>query len=109
MTIERDTLEMDVLLVGAGPANLSCALHLTNLINAHNERTQASGQKPLDEVNIAGIEKAAESGAHQWAGAVLDPSSLRELIPDFEKHGQAPLEAPVGEEHVYFFTKNGKI
>ena len=45
MAIERDRLEMDVLLVGAGPANLSCALHLTNLINAHNERAQAAYRK----------------------------------------------------------------
>ncbi|HJQ24994.1 MAG TPA: electron transfer flavoprotein-ubiquinone oxidoreductase [Blastocatellia bacterium] len=109
MTIERDTLEMDVLLVGAGPANLSCALHLTNLINAHNGRAKAAGRKPLDEINIAVIEKAAEIGAHQLSGAVLDPVSLRELVPDFEKHGQAPLEAPVGSEHVYFLTKRGRV
>ena len=109
MTIERDTLEMDVLLVGAGPANLSCALRLTQLINAHNARAKATGAKQLDEINIAVIEKAAEIGAHQLSGAVLDPSSLRELIPDFEKHGQAPLEAPVGEEHVYFLTERGKL
>src|ERR1044072_1639012 len=109
MSIEGNTLEMDVLLVGAGPANLSCALHLTNLINTHNERTKDSGAKKLDEVNIAVIEKAAEIGAHQLSGAVLDPTSLRELIPNFEKHGQAPLEAPVGEEKVYFLTKRGKI
>src|SRR5436305_6956592 len=109
MAIERDTLEMDVLLVGAGPANLSCALHLTNLINAHNERAKAAGRKPLDEINIAVIEKAAEIGAHQLSGAVLDPASLRELIPDFEKHGQAPLEAPVSSEHVYFLTPLGKV
>jgi electron-transferring-flavoprotein dehydrogenase len=109
MAIEREILEMDVLLVGAGPANLSCALHLTNLINAHNEHAKDSGAKKLDEINIAVIEKAAEIGAHQLSGAVLDPSSLRELIPNFEKHGQAPLEAPVGEEKVYFLTKRGKI
>jgi electron-transferring-flavoprotein dehydrogenase len=109
MTIERDTLEMDVLLVGAGPANLSCAIRLTQLINAHNAQAKATGAKPLDEINIAIIEKAAEIGAHQLSGAVLDPSSLRELIPDFEKHGQAPLEAPVGEEHVYFLTERGKL
>ncbi len=99
---------MDVLLVGAGPANLSCALHLSNLVNAHNERAKESGQKPLDEINIAVIEKAAEIGAHQLSGAVLDPVSLRELIPDFEKEG-APLEAPVGEESVYFLTERGKL
>jgi electron-transferring-flavoprotein dehydrogenase len=108
MSIERDTLEMDVLLVGAGPANLACALQLSKLISAHNERSKESGSKPLDEVNIAVIEKASEIGAHQLSGAVLDPISLRELIPDFEKEG-APLEAPVGEEHVYFLSKSGKI
>ena len=108
MTIEREILEMDVLLVGAGPANLACALHLTKLIAAHNERAKQSAAKPLDEVNIAVIEKAAEIGAHQLSGAVLDPTSLRELIPDFEKEG-APLEAPVGEEHVYFLSEKGKI
>src|ERR1044071_2850440 len=109
MAIEREILEMDVLLVGAGPANLSCAIHLTQLLNAHNARAKATGARPLDEINIAVIEKAAEIGAHQLSGAVLDPTSLRELIPDFEKHGQAPLEAPVGEEKVYFLTKRGKI
>jgi electron-transferring-flavoprotein dehydrogenase len=108
MAIEREILEMDVLLVGAGPANLACALHLSKLIASHNERAKQSGTKPLDEINIAVIEKASEIGAHQLSGAVLDPISLRELIPDFEKAG-APFEAPVGEEHVYFLTKRGKI
>ena len=105
---ERETLEMDVLLVGAGPANLSCALQLTRLIAAHNEGAKQSGAKPLDEINIAVIEKASEIGAHQLSGAVLDPISLRELIPDFANEG-APLEAPVGEEHVYFLSGSGKI
>ncbi|HEY7911077.1 MAG TPA: electron transfer flavoprotein-ubiquinone oxidoreductase [Blastocatellia bacterium] len=109
MTIEREQLEMDVLLVGAGPANLSCALHLTNLIAAHNERAARSGAKQLDEINIAVIEKAAEIGSHQLSGAVLDPVTMRELLPDFERHGQAPLEAPVGDEKVYFLTARGKF
>ncbi|HYV04432.1 MAG TPA: electron transfer flavoprotein-ubiquinone oxidoreductase, partial [Blastocatellia bacterium] len=78
MTVERDQLEMDVLLVGAGPANLSCALHLSNLIKAHNEQAKQSGAAQLDEINIAVIEKAAEIGGHQLSGAVLDPISLRE-------------------------------
>jgi electron-transferring-flavoprotein dehydrogenase len=107
MTIERETLEMDVLLVGAGPANLACALYLSNLIKSHNDQAKQSGAKPLAEINIAVIEKAAEIGSHQLSGAVLDPISLRELIPDFEK--DAPLEAPVGEEHVYFLTERAKI
>src|SRR5262252_4824825 len=99
---------MDVLLVGAGPANLACALQLSRLIASHNERMRQSGGKSLEEVNIAVIEKASEIGAHQLSGAVLDPISLRELIPDFESEG-APLEAPVGEEHVYFLSASGKI
>jgi electron-transferring-flavoprotein dehydrogenase len=104
---ERETLEMDVLLVGAGPASLACALHLTNLITEHNEQAGKAGRKQLGEVGIAVIEKAAEVGGHQLSGAVLDPSSLRELVPDFET--QAPLEAAVGEEHVYFLTGEGRI
>jgi electron-transferring-flavoprotein dehydrogenase len=107
MTIERETLEMDVLLVGAGPANLSCALHLSNLVARHNEKAKESGLKQLEEIQIAVIEKAAEIGGHQLSGAVLDPISLRELIPDFEK--DAPFEAPVGDEKVYFLTEKGKI
>ena len=99
---------MDVLLVGAGPANLACALHLSRLISAHNLRVKQSGGNALDEMNIAVIEKASEIGAHQLSGAVLDPISLGELIPDFRNEG-APLEAPVGEEHVYFLSARGKL
>ncbi|MFY9571571.1 MAG: NAD(P)/FAD-dependent oxidoreductase, partial [Blastocatellia bacterium] len=108
MEIEREILEMDVLLVGAGPANLACALQLSRLIASHNEMAKKSGARLLDEVNIAVIEKAAEIGAHQLSGAVLDPVSLHELIPGFENEG-APLEAPVGEEHVYFLSGRGKF
>lgn len=108
MTVERDTLEMDVLLVGAGPANLACALHLKNLIKTHNDLVKRRGiGKTIGDVEIAIIEKAAELGAHQLSGAVLDPVSLRELVPDFEQ--DAPLEGPVGEEHVYFLTATGKL
>jgi len=108
MSNERETLEMDVLLVGAGPANLACALQLSKLIAVYNQNAKQSGSKPLDEINIAVIEKASEIGAHQLSGAVLDPISLLELIPDFANQG-APLEAPVGEEHVYFLSASGKF
>jgi electron-transferring-flavoprotein dehydrogenase len=103
MTEDREILEVDVLLVGAGPANLACALHLTHLIKAHNQK---SG-KPLNDINVSVIEKAAEIGAHQLSGAVLDPVSLRELIPEFES--EAPLEAAVADENVYFLSERGKI
>ena len=108
MTVERETLEVDVLLVGAGPANLSCALHLSELISRHNDTAGAAGKKTLDEINISIIEKAREVGAHQLSGAVLDPVSLRELVPGFDGTAE-PVEAPVGEEHVYFLTEKGRI
>jgi electron-transferring-flavoprotein dehydrogenase len=108
MTLDRETLDVDVLLVGAGPANLSCALHLANLIAKHNESARVTGGKTLDEINISIIEKAREIGAHQLSGAVLDPISLRELIPDFDGTGD-PIEAPVADESVYFLTEKGRI
>ncbi|MGH9765343.1 MAG: NAD(P)/FAD-dependent oxidoreductase, partial [Blastocatellia bacterium] len=108
MSVERETLEMDVLLVGAGPANLSCALHLAKLVESNNKRAKEAGLKPVGEVNIGVIEKAAEIGAHQLSGAVLDPSSLRDMFPDFQRQG-VPVEAPVGEEHVYMMTKKRAI
>src|SRR6185503_4783405 len=90
--LERETLEMDVVFVGAGPANLSGALHLAKLIKTHNEEVQSSKRSgaPLGEVEIGVIEKGAAVGAHILSGAVMDPRALRELIPDFVEQG-APL------------------
>ncbi len=96
--MERETLDVDVLIVGAGPAGLSAALRLAQL---HKK----VGGEPL---TIAVLEKAREAGAHMLSGAVLDPSSLRELVPDFEARG-APLAAPVTEDRVYFLTRTGKV
>lgn len=104
MDVERDTLEIDVLFVGAGPANLSGALHLANLVKSHNERPD---QSPI-EVSIAVIEKGKEVGAHSLSGAVLDPIALRELVPDYEQRG-APLSVPVADEYLWFLTENRKI
>src|SRR5213076_680686 len=104
--MERETLEFDVLFVGAGPANLSGALHLSRLIKAHNQGV-ASGErtgKPLGEIEIAVIEKGASVGAHILSGAVMDPKGLRELMPDFVEQG-APLESTVNEDHFLYLTK----
>ena len=99
MPVEHETLEADVLIVGAGPAGLACALHLSHLIERHNA---AGRTPPLSSENVYVLEKARELGAHQLSGAIMDPCALRELVPDFEK--SAPLDTSVTGDAVYFFT-----
>src|SRR5262245_35679984 len=94
---ERETLEVDILIVGGGPAGLSSALRLAQL-------QKAKGGEPL---SIAVIEKAPEAGRHQLSGALLDPSTLKDLIPDFQSRG-APLGTPVDNDNIYFLTQGGK-
>src|SRR5262249_14940310 len=102
MTTQREQLEADVLIVGAGPAGLSCALHLANLIKKHNE----SGAQPeLSAENIYVLEKGRDIGAHQLSGAIMNPKALAELVPDFEK--SAPLDTPVTDSAALFFSKVG--
>ena len=99
MSVERERLDADVLIVGAGPAGLACALHLSRLIAQHN----SSGAKPeLSAENIYVLEKAREIGAHQLSGAVMDPRGLAELVPDWEK--TAPLESPVTDDAAFVLT-----
>jgi len=104
VTVERETLEADVLIVGAGPAGLSCALHLANLIEQH---TAAKKSPALSAENIYVLEKAREIGAHQLSGAIMDPRALRELVPDFEK--SAPLDTPVTGDAAYYLTESGSF
>ena len=95
---ERETLEVDVLIVGAGPAGLSAALRLAQV-------QKAKGGEPLA---IAVIEKAPDAGRHQLSGALLDPSTLKDLIPDYESKG-APLGTPVDNDNIYFLTEGSKF
>src|ERR1700751_364065 len=104
MAIQREQLEADVLIVGAGPAGLACALHLANLIKQHN----ASGAKPeLSAENIYVLEKGREIGAHQLSGAIMNPKALAELVPDFAK--SAPLDTPVADSAALIFTKGSYV
>src|SRR5947199_10214779 len=102
--IDRPQMEADVVIVGGGPAGMACALRLSQLIDAHN------GKHPdaqLSKENIYVLEKAREIGQHCLSGALLDPRSMRELLPGFEK--EAPLDAEVSKEAVYFMTERSKF
>src|SRR4051794_21114552 len=77
---------------------MSAALRLAQL-------QKEKGGEPLA---IAVLEKAREAGAHMLSGAVLDPSALRDLIPDFQEKG-APLASEVHQDAVYFLTRTGKV
>ncbi|MEO8481576.1 MAG: electron transfer flavoprotein-ubiquinone oxidoreductase [Acidobacteriota bacterium] len=91
---DRDVLEFDILIVGGGPAGLSAAIRLAQL-------QKARGGDPL---TVAVLEKGREAGSHSLSGAILDPSALRELIPDYAAKG-APLDCPVQHDDVYFLTE----
>jgi electron-transferring-flavoprotein dehydrogenase len=100
----RPQMEADVVIVGGGPAGMACALRLGQLIDAHN--ATHPGQQ-LSKENIYVLEKAREVGQHLLSGALLDPRSMRELLPGFEK--EAPIDAEVVREAVYFLTAKRKF
>ena len=100
--MEHETLEADVVIVGAGPAGLSCAIRLAQLARDYASKT--SRAPALAPENVYVLEKGSEIGAHSLSGAVLDPRALRELFPAFASLG-APLESTVTRDRVLYLTE----
>lgn len=110
MKIEREQLEMDVVFVGAGPANLAAALHLKKKIAEHDEYIERGikrGRK-IGDLEIAIVEKGAFVGAHILSGAVMDAIAIRELMPDFLEQG-CPVDSAVTSDAFWYLTESRGI
>lgn len=90
--MERESIDYDVVIVGGGPAGLSCAIQLRQLAVAHNF-----------ELSVCLLEKGSEIGAHILSGAVIETRALDELLPGWQDKG-APLQTAVTKDEVYFLT-----
>ena len=110
MNIEREQLEMDVVFVGAGPANLAAALHLKKKIAEHDEFIEKGVKRgrQIGDLEIAIVEKGSFVGAHILSGAVMDPIAIRELMPDFLEQG-CPVDSAVTSDAFWYLTESRGI
>ncbi|HCH56373.1 MAG TPA: electron transfer flavoprotein-ubiquinone oxidoreductase [Rhodospirillaceae bacterium] len=92
--MERESMEFDVVIVGAGPSGLASAIRLRQLADEKGR-----------EISVCVIEKGSEVGAHILSGAVIEPRALNELLPDWKERG-APLNTPVTEDHFLLLGKS---
>ena len=106
--VERESLEVDVLFVGAGPATLVSALHLSRQVAAHNAKAEKSGGKTIEPPTILVIEKSASLGDHSLSGAVINPKAIAELMPDFMEQG-FPTEYVCDDASFYMFFRSFTI
>ncbi|MEW6246341.1 MAG: NAD(P)/FAD-dependent oxidoreductase [Nitrospirota bacterium] len=105
----RQALEVDVLFVGGGPANLAGALRLTPLVAHHNQGvSRGGGAGRMLELQIALIEKGRDVGAHAVSGAMFDPVALEELLPDYQNRG-FPLSQRVSRHDFRYLTTEGGV
>jgi electron-transferring-flavoprotein dehydrogenase len=99
---ERESMEVDVLFVGAGPATLASAYHLMKQVEQHNQQAERTGRAPIEPPSVLVIEKGGAVGDHMLSGAVMNPRAIRELIPDFEAQG-FPTEYVCDKDMTYVF------
>src|SRR5277367_1856634 len=95
--VEREAMDYDVVIVGAGPAGLAAAIRLKQL-----------AAEARSEISVAVLEKGSEVGAHILSGAVIDPKALNELLPDWKAMG-APLETPVSRDRFVWLGPAGAL